>query len=302
MCKKSDFMDSVKKRFQKIDIGELSQLAGPNAIRNFYLSPYDHVQRFFESETSFIFDGFTIGLCQSGTCSLKINGRDYCLRAGSLLLLPPSQLMELNSRSDDFSRLTIIFSLDLVLEFPSPLDSDIINMARHSPVLHLSMDKMEHLLEYYRFIERKYERVGIPFREEIAKTILNAMMLEISGFYKTASDESTGMCRQRQEQLSDDFFLLLSHHYKTERSVAFYAEKMNRTPKYLSGEIKRITGRSIHEWINEAILIEMKLQLKTTVHSILQISEELNFSSPSVFVQFFRHHTGMTPLEYRKSV
>lgn len=82
--------------------------------------------------------------------------------------------------------------------------------------------------------------------------------------------------------------------------MSFYAEKMNRTPKYLSGEIKRITGRSILEWINEAVLIEMKVQLKTTDYTVLQISEVLNFSSPSVFVQFFKHHTGITPLQYRK--
>ena len=36
--------------------------------------------------------------------------------------------------------------------------------------------------------------------------------------------------------------------------------------------------------------------------AILEISEELGFSSPSVFVQFFRHHTGTTPLQYRKQL
>lgn len=128
------------------------------------------------------------------------------------------------------------------------------------------------------------------------------MMLEVIGLYETYSPGQADQRKQRQEQLTDDFFLLLAHYYKKERSVTFYAEKMNRTPKYLSGEIKRITGRSILEWLNEAIVIEMKLQLKTTDRTILQISEELNFSSPSVFVQFFRHHTGMTPLQYRKTV
>lgn len=291
-----------KKIFHKIDIGDLSQFAGPNAIRDFYLSPNDRIQRFLESEPSFIFNCFTLGICLAGTCVLKINGRDYSLRAGSLLLLPPNQLMELSRCSKDFSRRTIVFSLDLVLEFPSPMDIDIINTARYRPVLHLSVSKMEHLLEYYKFLEQEYVDIDSPYREAISKTILNAMMLEILGFYETTSDELTCKRKQRQEQLIDEFFLLLAHYYKKERSVAFYADKMNRTPKYLSGEIKRITGRTILEWLNEAVLIEMKLQLKTTDHTIWQISEELNFSSPSVFVQFFKHHTGMTPLKYRKTV
>lgn len=290
-----------KKTLHKIDIEELSQFVKPNAIRDFYLSPNNHVQRFLRKETSFIFNGFTLALCTAGTCGLNINGQNHELHAGSLLLLPPNQLMEQNRRSEDFARYTIVFSLGLLLEFPSPMDADIIHTARHNPVLHLPMDKMEQLLEYYRFIECKYESEGSPYREAISKTILNAMMLEIVGLYETFADKPANEHKQKQEQLADDFFLLLAHYYKKERSVAFYAEKMNRTPKYLSGEIKRITGRSMLDWLNEAILIEMKLQLKTTDHTILQISEELNFSSPSVFVQFFRHHTGTTPLQYRKN-
>ena len=43
------------------------------------------------------------------------------------------------------------------------------------------------------------------------------------------------------------------------------------------------------------------MQLKVTDKTVLEISEELNFSSPSVMVQFFRHHTGITPLQYRKA-
>ena len=294
-------MTSNKKIFHKIDIEELSQFAEPNAIRNFYLSSDNHVQRFLQKETSFIFNGFTLGLCTAGSCMLKINGQDYELRAGSLLLLPPNQLMEQSRRSDNFARFTIVFSLDLVLEFPSPTDVNIIHTARHRPVLHLPMDKMKQLLEYYKFLEHEYEDAQSPYRESISKTILNAIMLKIIGLYETFSYNYPNERKQRQEQLADDFFLLLAQYYKKERSVTFYAKKMNRTPKYLSGEIKRITGRSMLEWLNEAVLIEMKLQLKTTDHTILQISEELNFSSPSVFVQFFRHHTGTTPLKYRKS-
>lgn len=291
-----------KLAFKKIDIDELLRFAEPDTIHGLYLSPDQHIQHFLKNETAFIFNGFTLALCTEGNCMLKINGQQYELRAGSLLLLSPNQLMEQCLRSDNFCRHTIVFSLDLLLELPSPTDTDIINMSRRIPVLHLSQDKMEHLLEYYRFLEREYKEADNPYREAISKTILNALVLEIIWLYETLTDKPANVRKQRQEQLADDFFLLLAHYYKKERSVTFYAGKMNRTPKYLSCEIKRITGRSILEWINEAILTEIKLRLRTTDHTILQISEDLNFSSPSVFVQFFKHHTKMTPLEYRKNI
>ena len=84
-------------------------------------------------------------------------------------------------------------------------------------------------------------------------------------------------------------------------NVAFYAAKLHRTPKYLSGAIRRISGRSVAEWINSTLVSEIKMLLKTTDKTVLEISEELNFSSPSVMVQFFRHYTGITPLRYRKT-
>lgn len=294
-------MYSNKKTFHKIDIDDLSQLVGSDAIHNFYLSPYDQIQQFLESETSFIFSGFTLGLCLTGTCALKINGREYSLREGGLLLLPPNQLMELIRRSDDFDRRTIMVSLDLILDFPSPMDIDILNIMRHSPILQLSKEKMKRILEYYEFLEKKYADIENPYREDIAKAILYALILDVCGIYKTDRREKFDESKQRREQLSDDFFLLLARYYKKERNVTFYAQKMNRTSKYLSGEIKRITGRSILEWINETIMVEIKLQLKTTDRTISQISEDLNFSSPSVFVQFFKQHSGITPLKYRQS-
>ena len=124
--------------------------------------------------------------------------------------------------------------------------------------------------------------------------------MKLCEVYRREAGTASHVAKPRNEQLTDDFFVLLSRHYRRERSVKFYASRMNRTPKYLSGAVKRITGRSISDWIDEVVVIEIKRQLKTTDRTVLQISEELNFSSPSVFVQYFRHHTGMTPRQYRK--
>ena len=103
-----------------------------------------------------------------------------------------------------------------------------------------------------------------------------------------------------ETNLTDDFFKLLARHYRTEHNVGFYAERLNRTPKYLSGAIRRLSGRSVPDWIDSMLLREIKFLLKTTDKTILEISEELNFSSPSVFIQFFRRHAGVTPLQYRR--
>lgn len=250
---------------------------------------------------SFFFDGFMLCMCIAGSETMKVNGKAYEIVPGTVVFLSPNQLLEYGRVSDDFVCYVAVMSLELVLEFPSPVDIEILNMARARPVVHASVEEMAAIMEYYNFLDCRSSVEKGVYRAEITKTLLYAMMLKLCDIYRRNAGDESGVAKPRNEQLTDAFFVLLAHHYKKERSVKFYADCMNRTPKYLSGAVKRITGRSMPDWIDEVVVIEIKRQLKTTDRTILQISEDLNFSSPSVFVQYFKHHTGMTPLKYRKS-
>ena len=89
-------------------------------------------------------------------------------------------------------------------------------------------------------------------------------------------------------------------HYKQERSISFYAEKLCLTPKYLSSVIKQATGKLAGTWIDECVILEAKTQLKCSGKSIQQIAEELNFANQSFFGKYFKHHTGMSPSKYKE--
>ena len=289
------------KRYASLDMSDLFDRMDSKSVRNFYLSGKDFGEKLLGGLTSFTFNGFFISICLGGRCELKVSGRSYTIEAGSLMIFSPNQLIEIQSSSPDLDWKSIIVSLDVILEFPSPVDIDIMTSALRNPVLHVGEDGTRHLMEYYLFIEKRYSETSSAYREEISKTLLYALMLEICNIFRNVSDEDSDIAKPRQEKLTDDFFKLMAKHYRTEHNVAFYAAKLHRTPKYLSGAIRRISGRSVAEWINSTLVSEIKMLLKTTDKTVLEISEELNFSSPSVMVQFFRHYTGITPLRYRKS-
>lgn len=290
-----------KKRYASLDMSDLFDRRDSKSVRNFYLSGKDFGEKLLGGLTSFTFNGFFISICLGGRCELKVSGRSYTIEAGSLMIFSPNQLIEIQSSSPDLDWKSIIVSLDVILEFPSPVDIDIMTSALRNPVLHVGEDGTRHLMEYYLFIEKRYSETSSAYREEISKTLLYALMLEICNIFRNVSDEDSDIAKPRQEKLTDDFFKLMAKHYRTEHNVAFYAARLHRTPKYLSGAIRRISGRSVAEWINSTLVSEIKMLLKTTDKTVLEISEELNFSSPSVMVQFFRHYTGITPLRYRKS-
>ena len=289
------------KKYASLDMSDLFDRRDSKSVRNFYLSGKDFGEKLLGGLTSFTFNGFFISICLGGRCELKVSGRSYTIEAGSLMIFSPNQLIEIQSSSPDLDWKSIIVSLDVILEFPSPVDIDIMTSALRNPVLHVGEDGTRHLMEYYLFIEKRYSETSSAYREEISKTLLYALMLEICNIFRNVSDEDSDIAKPRQEKLTDDFFKLMAKHYRTEHNVAFYASKLHRTPKYLSGAIRRISGRSVAEWINSTLVSEIKMLLKTTDKTVLEISEELNFSSPSVMVQFFRHYTGITPLRYRKS-
>lgn len=289
------------KKYASLDMSDLFDRRDSKSVRNFYLSGKDFGEKLLGGLTSFTFNGFFISICLGGRCELKVSGRSYTIEAGSLMIFSPNQLIEIQSSSPDLDWKSIIVSLDVILEFPSPVDIDIMTSALRNPVLHVGEAAARHLMEYYLFIEKRYSETSSAYREEISKTLLYALMLEICNIFRNVSDEDSDIAKPRQEKLTDDFFKLMAKHYRTEHNVAFYAAKLHRTPKYLSGAIRRISGRSVAEWINSTLVSEIKMLLKTTDKTVLEISEELNFSSPSVMVQFFRHYTGITPLRYRKS-
>lgn len=83
--------------------------------------------------------------------------------------------------------------------------------------------------------------------------------------------------------------------------MAFYADQLCLSPKYLSKLIKEVSGKSAPEWINAYVMLEAKHLLKYTDISIKEIVFKLNFSNQTVLYKYFKAHTGMTPTEYRNS-
>lgn len=50
----------------------------------------------------------------------------------------------------------------------------------------------------------------------------------------------------------------------------------------------------------QSCYLEAKALLKSSEMSIQEISDELHFANQSFFGKYFKHHTGMSPKEYRK--
>lgn len=84
-------------------------------------------------------------------------------------------------------------------------------------------------------------------------------------------------------------------------SVGYFADRCCLSTAYFGQLIKKETGRTAKDFINDRLVSYAKQYLNDENLSVSQIGELLGFEYPQHFARFFKQHTGMTPNEYRKS-
>lgn len=237
--------------------------------------------------------GIVICLCQDYSGKVSIDDREYALERKSIVILPENHIISFSDSITPDSICILAVTTDYILDMPSPIDTNIFSFSRYIPVMSVSESKYEDFRSYFRFLDKE-SRESSKYQDQIIRSILYALILEISGEYESQFDLHKGG-EIRSDSLTDKFFHLLAVYYSEERTVKFYADRLCITPKYLSTAIKNVTGRPALDWIHEAVLIDAKMLLRSTTMTVMEVSEKLNFSSPSAFVQFFKKHTGTTP-------
>ena len=241
----------------------------------------------------YILGGMVICLCRRYEGSIYIDGKEHKLGESSIAILPEKHLVRFTESIKVETIQFIAVTTDYILNMPSPIDTSIFSYSRYIPVMQVSDSKFDDFQSYFRFLYKESNEKS-TYQDEILRSILYALILEITGEYDAQYNLNTG-AEIKSHDVSDKFFHLLAVYYNENRTVQFYADKLNITSKYLTTAIKKTTGRPVLEWLHEAVLIEAKMLLKTTDLTVQEISDRLNFSSPSAFVQFFKKHTGTTP-------
>ena len=110
-----------------------------------------------------------------------------------------------------------------------------------------------------------------------------------------------GNLPERASQLIRQFIALLDEgHYRSERTLQFYADRLCITPHYLSEVSKKVTGQPATFWIDMYLSNEVVRLITTTNRTLTDIAESLNFSSLSYFTQYALKLTGLSPTQFRK--
>ncbi len=253
----------------------------------------------------FSVNAFILICCDSGEVTIVTNSEKFVLTPGTLYVNFPGQIM----RADDIKDCTVqvaVIDLDLIRTMSldvKPVAQKLLAL-KYAQCMHLDAPQFaetEGIVDAVAHEIRNNEEDALS--TDILRCLLTALFFKVGRAIDKNIDESRAL---NQEAFSKnagyfkEFMILLSAHYKKERSVGFYADQMHLSPKYFTTLIKRTSGQTAAEWINHYVILEAKNLLKYSTMNVQEVAYSLNFPNQSFFGKYFKHHTGMTPNQYKR--
>ncbi len=246
-------------------------------------------------------DYLSHALCTAGSCTFTFNGKEFTLHKGDVMIVCKGKLME-NVRPGEGFQVTNIMVESEFIAVSSPIKSNYGVKGQLSlflnPVMHLTA-------EQYAICQRDLDNIAFRlsqthhhFYEELMMNAVQAMILDFFDFHSELYEE-TDISVQSATIMNNFLRLLENGEYRRNREVAWYADKLCITPKYLSQVTNEVSGFSANFWINRYTITDISRLLRDKSLTFVAISDMFGFSSPAYFSRYVQRFLGTNPTEYR---
>ena len=242
-----------------------------------------------------------MALCQRGEACYTIDTRQQTVRQGDLLFVSERHIVDSYQLSPDFKCQCIMVSTEFYHSFVLNVRnvSSLLLFSTKNPVVSLTEDEIKTYSDYFRHIREKMT-ADHPYRTQVVKALLLAMFYDMSGvIWRVERQEKSG--QSRANVIFANFIRLLEEHFRSERRVGWYAGQLGISPKYLAEVVKLISKRTPNDWIDDYVVLELRVLLRNSSKTIKEITEMLHFPNQSFLGKYFKEHVGMSPSEYRRS-
>lgn len=244
-----------------------------------------------------------VALCTSGECDFEVNMTKVHLETGSRLIISHVLYQRGLQATPDFKvRLIMVtnpFAVDLLVGIPT----ESLNRIAETPVAVVTNQAEWQMLTKLMDVVSIYASQGSSAigTREIVGSCYRMMIQVVAEFEQgTARTGQSKASYTMADVYFKKFIDLLQDNIKTEHEVAFYAMKLNITPKYLSEITKQKTNHKAKEVISHLLAIMLKREMLYSGKSMKVIAYDYCFADQSSLGKFFRKMTGMSPSEFKK--
>ncbi len=246
-------------------------------------------------------DNIVIAVVHSGWVEGNLNGCKHRIQAREMAMCVPKSWMEHGMKSDDLKMSCISISrtyMEKILPVKF-FNYDLILYVSQNPVVELTEEEYRRFVLFYELLDNKGTGPSSSYNESSIEHLLKSFMYDFYNvFIRNMSMEEKSEYSQGRN-LFRNFVELLYSVYPKPRSVSYYAERLNVTPKYLSSVCKDVSKKPASVIIHNSVKRDIYELLVHTDKSIKEIMVELEFPSLSFFGKYVKKHFGMGPKEFR---
>ena len=118
---------------------------------------------------------------------------------------------------------------------------------------------------------------------------------------RSAFGRSLPAGRENAARIFLRFLTIFQADSRKQRDVAYYADKLCITPKYLSQISKSVSGLPASEWITFYATFELVSLLNDQSKTLSEVADLMNFETASHFSRYTKKLLGKSPSEYRQN-
>ena len=241
------------------------------------------------------------------SCGLQYGRHHYDFDEGVLVFAAPIQTAYITNEQDrdDVNGWMVFFHPDLIrnTNLGASIDSYHFFSYDVHEALHLSEPEQKTITDCSDHIRQEISGRIDNHSHRVIVSNLELLLNYCQRFYERQFNTRTA----QNKDIISVVNALLKEYYNMDQfakaglpSISYFADKVHLSPHYLSDLLKKETGQSAKEYINEFIVDKAKTLLLGTTASVSEIAYSLGFSYPHYFSRLFRIKTGMTPKEYRE--
>ncbi len=138
-------------------------------------------------------------------------------------------------------------------------------------------------------------KINLQSRKDLIPLYLTLLFKEIT----LTNSQSNSEVVNASSQLTQKYKNALSHYIYQKKTVHEYADLLAVSPNHLHKSVKKATGKSAHNLLDEMRILEAKVLLHQTELTIAEIAFKIGDFAPTDFSRFFKKHTNLTPKQYR---
>lgn len=240
-------------------------------------------------------------VCRRGKARLRINLKTYEIVRNSQIVILPNSLLKAEWHTDDMLLDYLCFSEEMLNDICLRFEPYFFHFMSENPVhTYRRGVRNKHLISLFYSIRAIYNDRSNRFRTLMAKNVIQNFMYDIFDKTRRFFNDTDLPDNTRQSEIFNTFLSLVHKNCRKEREVTYYADRLCISPKYLTDICNSVSRMSAKKIIDDFIVQEIKLLLQSTNMTINEIASVMSFPDQSYLGRFFKKHTEMSPIKYRK--